>query len=514
VNANLRRQIARRKRRNIERLDRWNFGEDCSRPMLTARNIRYELAERTAGTGAGGIGAVHLFVRELGLIDAIDRYLHLLKVHLPYHESDHVLALAYNALSGGTCLEDLELRRADDAFLDGLGAERIPDPTTAGDFCRRFHRFHIEVLQDVFDDTRRQVWARQPKEFFDQATIEVDGTLVPTTGECKEGMDIAYNGAWGFHPLLVSLAETGEVLRIVNRSGNRPSHEGAAVEIDRAIRLCQQAGFRRIVVRGDTDFTQTKHLDRWDDDPRVRFIFGFDCLAKLHVLADDLPETAWKRLHRPPPYPVKTQRRRRPPRVKQRIVEARGFQEQRLQDEWVAEFDYRPVACKKTYRMVVIRKNLRVRDAQGVLFEDYRYFFYITNDRQSTAAEIVFSANDRCNQENLNAQLKGAVRALHAPVDNLLSNWAYMVMTALAWNLKAWYALWLPDGHGKQSEMWREEKRTVLRMEFKTYCNCFIRLPCQIVKTGRRLVYRLLSWNRWQLVFFRFLDQLRRPLRC
>jgi len=140
-----------------------------------------------------------------------------------------------------------------------------------------------------------------------------------------------------------------------------------------------------------------------------------------------------------------------PTNAKQSIVEARGFADIRLVDEWVAEFNYRPAACQKAYRLVVIRKNLHVRDKQGRLIDDYRYFFYITNDRDHSAAEIVFSANDRCNQENLHAQLKGGVRALTAPVKNLLSNLTYMVMTALAWNLKAWYAVMLPEGRGRQA---------------------------------------------------------------
>jgi hypothetical protein len=278
--------------------------------------------------------------------------------------------------------------------------------------------------------------------------------------------------------------------------------------------VCFDGGFQRVLLRGDTDFTQSKHLDRWDADPRVRFIFGFEAAGNLLTLADDLPQTAWKRLKRPPRYPVKTQRRARPKNVKQRIVRERGYQNIRLEGEEVAEFDYRPTACRKTYRMIVIRKNLRVRDEQGQLFDDYRYFFYITNDRQSTPQEIVFSANDRCDQENLHAQLKGGVRALYAPVDDLVSNEAWMVMTSLAWNLKAWLALSLPAAAGRVGAPDRESQRRVLRMEFKTFINAFIRLPCQIVNTSRRVVYRLLGWNRWLEVFFRCLDSLRCPLRC
>jgi hypothetical protein len=141
--------------------------------------------------------------------------------------------------------------------------------------------------------------------------------------------------------------------------------------------------------------------------------------------------------------------------------------------------------------------------------DDYRYFFYLTNDGERTPAGLVFRANDRRNQENLHAQLKGGVRALQAPVDTLESNWAYMVMVALAWNLKAWWALWPQESPGRWAARHREEKETVLRMEFKTFLNAFVRMPCQMVHAGRRLMYRLINWNPWQGLFFRTLGQLR-----
>ncbi len=90
------------------------------------------------GLSAGGIGAILLLAQKIELDKEIDRTLHLLKRHLPYHESDHVLNIAFNILVGGTRMEHLELRRNDEVYLDALGAKRIPDPTTAGDFCRRF----------------------------------------------------------------------------------------------------------------------------------------------------------------------------------------------------------------------------------------------------------------------------------------------------------------------------------------------------------------------------------------
>jgi hypothetical protein len=362
---------------------------------------------------------------------------------------------------------------------------------------------------DIFNDIRVKAWAGQPDEFLAQARIDADGTLVDTTGECKQGMDIAYDGTWGYHPLVVSLANTGEVLSVLNRSGNRPSHDGAAAEVDRALRVCLQAGFRRVLLRGDTDFSQTKYLDRWTDDARVRFLFGLDCTSPRHVLADDLPADVWQPLVRPPHYAVKTTTRARPKHVKEQIVREREFKNIRLQSEDVAEMTYQPVACAKTYRLIIVRKNLSVEKGEQRLFDDYRYFFYLTNDWQSTPTALVLRANQRCNQENLHAQLLGGVRALQAPVDNLNSNWAYMVMTALAWNLKAWWALWPTPTPGRWREQQEREQTMILRMEFKTFVNAFVRLPCQLVRAGRRLIYRLLNWNPWQCVFFRTFAQLR-----
>jgi hypothetical protein len=512
VNARIRKKLIEGKRRIERRLDKRDIS-GCDRPMITASNIDYEIAGRTRAIAAGGLGAMQLVVKKLGLAEAIDERLHLLKIHLPYHESDHVLSIAYNLLAGGQCLEHLELRRTDEVYLDALGARRIPDPTTAGDFCRRFSAHDVDALQEVFNQARLAVWRQQPAEFFDQALLDADGTMVETSGECKAGIDINHKGQWGYHPLIVSLANTGEPLYLVNRSGNRPSHEGAAEYFDRAIRLCRRAGFRRIRLRGDTDFTQTAHLDRWDEAGDVQFVFGINAMPNLYEIAENLPKNAWQRLHRPPRYEVQTRARARPMNVKQQVAQDRQFQNIQLVNEYVAEFEYSPTWCKKTYRVVVVWKDLEVTQGQRKLFDDSRCFFYITNDREASAEEIVFDANHRCNQENLVQQHKSGVRSLTAPVDSLVSNWAYMVMASLAWSLKAWAALLLPET-GRWQEKRCAEKRTLLKMDFTTFRNAFMQMPAQIIRGGRRIVYRLLSWNLWQHVLFRLLDQLRLPLRC
>lgn len=481
-------------------------------PMFEGGNTEYDIADRGVGVAIGGIGLVHKMVQTIGLDDEINSRLSLLTFHFPYHESDHVLNVAYNSLCGGTCLEDIELLRNDEGYFRALGTTCIPDPTTAGDFCRRFSEDDVETLMDAINETRLRVWKQQPDEFFDEAIIDADGTLSPTWGQCKEGMDVSFKGTWGYHPLLVSLSNTKEPLFLVNRPGNRPSEEGAASRFDQAIELCRRAGFRDVTLRGDTAFSQAAHLDRWDT-ASVGFVFGFDAKQNLKETADSLPKTAWNQLERSSKYETLTEPRQRPKNVKEEVVEERGYKNICLVSEWVAEFEYSPTVCEKTYRMVVLRKNLEIVRGQTLLSPDTRYFFYITNDRQLTAADVVFRANARCDQENLIEQLKNEVHALRQPVDNLVSNWAYMVMASLAWTLKAWLALHLPEV-GRWKEKLQAEKKLVLVMEFKKFINAFIRIPALIVKGGRRIIFRLLAWNPLQHIFIRAVEVFERPPRC
>ena len=454
------------------------------------------MSDKTGAIACGGIGMVHLLARQIGLLDAIDDQVHVLKRHLPYHESDHVLNFALNILAGGERIEDMELRRQDENFLNALGAQRLPDPTTAGDFTRRFAPADILGLQEAINTARSKVWRQQPKAFLADAVIDVDGSIAGTLGECKAGMDISYKGIWGYHPLLVTLANTKEVLYLVNRPGNVASHDGAAQWIDRAIALVQpHAG--KIRLRGDTDFSLTGEFDRWSQ--QVDFLFGMDASPTLVKRAEAVWATHWEPLERDQAEPAVT--RTKPDNVKEQIVFAREFVNQRLQSEHVAEFEYKPGKCEKPYRVVVVRKNITVEKGGDWLFDEFRYFFYITTLREASAAEIVREANGRCDQENVIAQLKGAVNAMRMPVDNLESNWAYMIMTALAWNLKAWCGLLAGKG---------DAAARILKMEFRTFTQALIWIPAQIIRAGRKIIYRVLSYNPWTGQLFTLWERLRR----
>jgi hypothetical protein len=415
-------------------------------------------------------------------------------------------------LAGGTCIDHLEHRRTDEAYLNALGAQRIPDPTTAGDFCRRFDGVKLLMLMQGINVARKRVWKQQAKEFFDQATIEADGTMVETSGEKKQGIGINYKGQWGYHPLVITLAETQEVLYLANRSGNRPSNEHVAFYFDQSIELCRQAGFRKILLRGDTDFSCTEHLDRWDDEG-VRFVLGFDANKSLTAIADSLEKSAWKPLRRHKTAPK--QRRARRPNYKERIVEANGYENKKLSGESYAEFSYRPYQCDRSYRMVVVRKDIDVTTGQQLLFSTEKYFFYISNEPEDekSSRELIGDGNSRCDQENTISQLK-ACHALAAPLDTLESNWAYMVIASLAWTLKLWSGMLVRvKGNPAQRKARQSLRDRIIRMEFATYLNSLIQIPAQIIRSSRQLKLRILSYRIGVEDLLALSDHIAMPLR-
>ena len=506
----LQQKLSRRERRVMNRIDKANWSGQS--PMIAPPSIQYELSDRIQAIGAGGLGVVQQMVKQLGLAEDINRTCPIFKMHLPYSEADHVLNIAYNLLAGGTCLEHLELRRTDEAYLNALGAERIPDPTTAGDFCRRFSNLDVFALMESFHEARLKVWKQQPDSFFDQAIIEGDGTQVETYGEHKEGMSMNYKGEWGYHPLIVTLANTREVLYLFNLPGNRPSHERAFAYFYRSIDLCRRAGFRSILLCGDTDFSQSRHLDRWHNDG-VQFVFGFDAIPKLVKIAENLEESAWKQFHRKQRKTDKPRARR--VNTKEQVVVEKEYLNKRLEKEFVAEFDFSPGKCQQTYRMVVLRKHVAVTKGVQKLFDDSPYFFYITNisSAEMTTEEVVGRSNKRCDQENIISQGK-QMGALAAPLHTTTSNWAYMAMATLAWNLKCWLALSMKESGSQPAKAKRRaEKHRLLRMDFSTFRQTMIMIPAQIIRSARRVIFRLLAWSPSLDTLFRLQDCVSLPLR-
>jgi hypothetical protein len=341
--------------------------------------------------------------------------------------------------------------------------------------------------------------------FFEKAVLDVDGTLVPTTRvQGRNGYRLRRNvGIPSVDRLSLEHAGTG-----VHREPQREptSHENAAARIDQAARECRQAGFRRVRVRGDTDFTQTKHLDRWNEEG-MEFVFGIDAMPNLVALASQLESRAWERLKRAPTYERAGPERARPPHVKEQIVRDRGFKNLRLISEDVTDVTYRPTACRQEYRLVIVRKNLSVERGEHVLFDDVRYFFYLTNDWSCTAAQIVFDANDRCDQgepdrpaQEWSTRAAGAgrrsreQRSVHG--DGVAGVDAQSMVRDLASR----------DGPLCEDARRAEAPRAphgVSQLRERLHAH-----PGADRATGRRLIYRVLAWSRSMDVFFRGWNRL------
>lgn len=479
--------ILERRQQELEaRLDPY-WQPETETAVMGSRNVAYAMGDKVRAIAAGGIGLVEQLVEAIGLRRYLDGRVNVLKRHLPYHESDHVLAMSYNLLSGGQAIEDLERLRTDETFLDAVGARRLPDPTTAGDFLRRFEAKDIDDLMEAQNDARLRVWKSQPSCFREKAIVDVDGTIVPVCGKKKEGADFAYTGAYGYGPLVISLANTNEVLYLVNRSANRPSHDGAIPWIKRAVELVTVGGFRKILLRGDTDFSLTAHFGSWDAD-NVQFVFGMDANREFVARAEALDEASWTELERPEKYAVQTEPRGTRRDYKDTVVRARGFKTLRLAAESWAEMVY--MKDGRPYRLVVLRKNISVLRGEDKLTDEIRYHFYVTNVSalEMSGPEIIFQSNARCNQENVIKQLKSDVQAMRMPAGDLLANWAYMAIAVLAFNLKAWMGLLLPK---------REGGGQLLKMSFRRFVQSLVMIPAQVKKGARRLTFRLLSYSRW-----------------
>jgi hypothetical protein len=347
------------------------FSMDNTKPI-------YERSTRYDGTVYGGCGAIKNLISSLQIKETFDKKVDIFKEHHGYTEGDHILNFGLASLCGAERLEDINTFRNDKAFVKAMGAKKLPASSTAGDFCRRFKEEDIETLMNSINDIRVSVWKMQTQEFLSVARIDADGTFVETGSECTEGADFTYKKTYGYHPLVVSLANTQEPLFIVNRSGNRPSHEGAHHYLNKAINVCKEAGFKKIILRGDTDFSQTAFLDNWDEQG-IQFVFGHDASRSYLARAYDLDENNWNRLAREKHYVEMEYQRSKKEKHKKKKIEEREYKNLELEYEEYSEFMVKPSKAKKEYRVVVIRKMIKVHKGQELLAPEIKYFFYITN---------------------------------------------------------------------------------------------------------------------------------------
>jgi Transposase DDE domain group 1 len=463
--------------------------------VLRLPRTHVEVDQRSEVTPYGGLALATEFVRRFKVAQRIDQHVRVFKLNRPYHESDHVLAQAFNLYVGGTCIEDVASLQHSEAVLRILGACRIPDPTTAGDFLRRLHETEHQLpgLRRAIDEVQAEVWRRQrrgrPPRNADWSIIDVDGHVKPLYGVQKQGAEF-HKSTWCYQPLVVSLAGTGECLAIRNRPGNIRSSDGTAAVLDDVLPQVQQRG-GKLLVRGDSDF------DRGDIRAACRrrgahFAFVGRAFADRPKLVETIAEPQWRpfrtRAHRAK---VALQQRAayRPrckrPNRRRACARARDFKELRLVKQWLAELPQVDARTGEPYRLVIRRQLIEIHKGQQHLFDEYRYRYIVTDlPATVTTQEVVDLTYERCDQENVIAQLGSGLAAWRMPVAEFDGNSAWLEIARLAWNLGKWIAqLVLPD--------------EVVRWEWKRFRQAFVYAAAQVVRASRQIIIRFSAAHRW-----------------
>jgi Transposase DDE domain group 1 len=466
-------------------------------PKTEGRVMRHPLLHlesdpRGEMTHYGGLVLAQQFVRRFRVAKRLDEALVLFRRHAPYHESDHVLALAYTLYADGTCLEDQAVLQGSEAVRRLVGACRIPDPTTAGDFLRRFNSAKdVEQISGVIDEVEEAVWSKLPgkvgrrRKKHELALVDLDGHIKPLYGVQKQGADFSYDGRWSYQPLVVSLGGSGECLKVVNQPGSARSSDAAAKAVEAVLARIKRH-FRNAIVRGDTDFDRSDIFNAVIGK-RAYFAIGGRLHPKRAALVGAIAEQNWK------PFVPRAEREgcsgssrygytrnwRR-----QKAAE-RGFRTLRSVKQWLSEIDYQPRGLGAACRMIVRRILIEETDGQGALFKHFRYRLVLTNlPRSYTAWQVVDLTYQRCDQENVIEQFGQGIAGWRMPVAEFMGNSAWLQIARLAWNLGKWIAqLALPS--------------EVVRWEWKRFRRHFVYIAAKVLKSGRRLVVRLAGSHRF-----------------
>jgi hypothetical protein len=453
-----------------------------------------EVDQRSEVTPYGGLALATAFLRRFKVAELIDRHVMVFLVHLPYYESDHVLAQVLNLYVGGTCIEDVASLQHSEAARRIIGACRLPDPTTAGDFLRRLHEKEHQLpgLRCAVDQVQAAVWRRLRRDRDRRgeawSIVDVDGHVKPLYGVHKEGADF-YKSTWCYQPLIVSLAGTGECLAIRNRPGNVRSSDGAAGVLDQVLPRVRERG-GRMLVRGDSDFDRSDVRAACDRAGAYFAFVGREFQDRPKLVAK-IPEVAWKpfrtRAHRAQvehrTHPSFVARRKKRNRRRQR-ARARNFTEKQLVKQWVTEVAQTD-PDGKPYRLVIRRQLIEHRQGQRALFDEYRYRYIVTDLPASVSTQDAIDLTyERCDQENVIEQLGSGLAAWRMPVAEFDGNSAWLEIARLAWNLGKWIALlaFPPE---------------VVRWEWKRFRQAFVYAAAQVIRRSRQIVLRFSAAHRW-----------------
>lgn len=474
--------------------------EDTDVPVAGLPKLHVELDDRSQVTPYGGLALAVQLAFELKVPQIVDERVHVLKRHLPYHESDHVLAQALNLYAGGSCLEDMANLQQSEAVLRMLGACRLPDPTTGGDFLRRFddeaNPGSLGDLRAAVDKIQNRAWRKIKKrrgrckgrEAWTR--VDVDGHWEETTGVQKEA-DFDRKGRWGYLPLAVTLGGTQEVVALRNRIGIQRSSTGAAEILRGGLARVKAHLGKKVLTCADSDFDRAD-MRRVCEEEESHFAFVGREFKNRPGIAESIPERRWKPF-RTRAARMNAERRKlpgyRPRRKKENRRKAkaaeRGWIELELKKQWVAEVPYTYGGSGKTYRLVIRRQLIEHKRGQLTLFTEYRYRYVITDlPRSWTAVDVIDATYQRCDQENVIEQLGSGIAAWRMPVAELAGNRAWLEIARLAWNLGKWVAqLALPA--------------EVVRWEWKRFRHAFVVVPAQVIRRAAQIWLRISGSHRF-----------------
>lgn len=463
--------------------------------VVRFRKTHVEVEEDASVTAFGGLDLASAFCRRFKVAEKIDAHVSVLKRHLPYHESDHVLTQCLNLYVGGTCLEDQAHLQHSEPVLKLLGAVRLPDPTTAGDFLRRFDETEnpgsLAGLRRAGDEVQRAVWERLAqvkkkagkKELL--AVVDIDSHSKKLYGAQKEGADFSHSGKWSYRPLVFTLAGVGECLAIRLRPGNTKDPVGVA-EVIRELVPRLKEFYVHVLFRGDSAFEDSE-VRKACEETNSYYAFVGRAFKDRPGLAASIPEEEWEgfRTRAQRAQAARSRKkgyksRRKKANRRRKRARARKYKDLSLKHQALAE---RPLVIGKKPiekgRLVIRRQTIEVRKGQKRLFPEIRHRYIATNlpPRIWPASKVVDTTYIRCDQENIVEQMKNGLSIWRMPVAKEHGNAAWIEIGRLAWNLGKWIAqLALPE--------------EVVRWEWKRFRLAFVSIPARIIETGRRLIVR------------------------
>lgn len=418
---------------------------------LTVRpghTVRLE-ATREPLTVHTGLSLFYAMAETLEIPRILDEQVHVKMREHGYPESEHILALAANAFVGGDFLDDLEALREDTAIQKAIGRRNIPDPTTAGDFCRRFSLGHIFQMNRAYGEIQQAVYARRPE--IGSWTVDVDAKAHEVHGEKKQGAAINYDGIYSLQPLYAFVHETDEMIHAELRSGN--THPGAkAVAFLRRMKRKIPKSVTQVHLRSDSA-CYNHQVVRYCEQEGWTFTITADqtgpLMGRIHALA----EAAWQANPQDPTLSY-------------------------------AEVAYQPVGWPKAYRYLVRREPKKNTGGQATLFEPLAFSYYVVvTNRAGEISELMPLHDQRGMSERRIGQFSSEFLH-HLPMENFMANWVYLLCAQLAYNLALWLRdLVLPPFYRKK--------------HIKRIRRCVGLVAAKVTSGGRQIRLKVSVMHRW-----------------